>query len=107
MALQDITSVSASSGAQQQSLLFGPHEALETPSEALDDGTGHRALENRHFHPPGEIVKLAGKTVYSMAQQGWIPAFKVRGQWRIRRSELDRWIDAQQRSRGEDGDGEG
>ncbi len=45
------------------------------------------------------LLKLAEKTVYSMAQQGELPAFKVRGQWRIRRSELDRWIDAQPRGR--------
>lgn len=43
------------------------------------------------------LLKLAEKTVYSMAQQGEIPAFKVRGQWRIRRSELDRWMDKQPR----------
>jgi excisionase family DNA binding protein len=45
------------------------------------------------------LLKLAEKTVYSMAQQGELPAFKVRGQWRIRRSELDLWIDAQPRGR--------
>jgi excisionase family DNA binding protein len=45
------------------------------------------------------LLKLAEKTVYSMAQQGELPAFKVRGQWRIRRSELDRWIDEQPRGK--------
>ena len=49
------------------------------------------------------LLKLAEKTVYSMAQQGEIPAFKVRGQWRIRRSELDRWMDKQPRG-GADGE---
>jgi excisionase family DNA binding protein len=38
------------------------------------------------------ILKLAEKTVYSMAQDGELPAFKVRGQWRIRRVDFDRWI---------------
>ena len=52
------------------------------------------------------LLKLAEKTVYSMAQRGELPAFKVRGQWRIRRTELDRWIDEQPRGRGEDRDGE-
>ena len=51
------------------------------------------------------LLKLAAKTVYSMAQRGELPAFKVRGQWRIRRSELEQWIDAQPRSRGEGGYG--
>lgn len=50
----------------------------------------------------GEILTLeevaaflrAGKrTVYRFAQRGEIPAFKVGGTWRFRRSELERWID--------------
>ena len=43
------------------------------------------------------LLKLAEKTVYAMAQAGEIPAFKIRGQWRIKRTELDQWIDAQPR----------
>lgn len=43
------------------------------------------------------LLKLAEKTVYAMAQAGEVPAFKIRGQWRIKRSELERWIDAQPR----------
>ncbi len=39
-----------------------------------------------------EILKLAEKTVYSMAQDGELPAFKVRGQWRIRRVDFDGWM---------------
>ena len=51
--------------------------------------------------PEGEILTLdevasylkAGKrTVYRLAQKGEIPAFKLGGTWRFRRSELDRWI---------------
>jgi excisionase family DNA binding protein len=38
------------------------------------------------------ILKLAEKTVYSMAQDGELPAFKVRGQWRIRRVDFNSWI---------------
>ena len=40
-----------------------------------------------------QLLKVAEKTVYTMAQRGEIPCFKVRGQWRFRRSDLDRWID--------------
>jgi excisionase family DNA binding protein len=52
-------------------------------------------------NPDGEILTLdevaaylkAGKrTVYRLAQNGEIPAFKLGGTWRFRRSELDRWI---------------
>ena len=53
-------------------------------------------------NPEGEILTLdevaaflkAGKrTVYRFAQNGDIPAFKLGGTWRFRRSELERWID--------------
>jgi len=43
------------------------------------------------------LLKVADKTVYTMAQRGELPAFKVRGQWRFRRSDLDAWIAAQTR----------
>jgi len=53
--------------------------------------------------PDGDILTLdevavylkAGKrTVYRLAASGEIPAFKLGGTWRFRRSELDRWIAA-------------
>ena len=53
------------------------------------------------------LLKLAEKTVYAMANAGELPAFKIRGQWRIKRAELDRWIDEQPRggaSEEDDGD---
>jgi excisionase family DNA binding protein len=50
------------------------------------------------------LLKLAEKAVYAMAAAGEIPAFKIRGQWRIKRTELDQWIDAQPRG-GESGGG--
>jgi excisionase family DNA binding protein len=46
------------------------------------------------------LLKLAEKTVYAMANAGELPAFKIRGQWRIKRIELDSWIDEQPRCRG-------
>lgn len=39
-----------------------------------------------------ELLKVADKTIYSMAQRGELPAFKVRGQWRLRRQDIDTWI---------------
>lgn len=41
------------------------------------------------------FLKVAEKTVYTMAQKGQIPAFKVRGQWRFKQDDIDRWIDEQ------------
>ena len=38
------------------------------------------------------LLKVAEKTVYSMAQRSEIPCFKVRGQWRFRRQDIDAWI---------------
>lgn len=42
-----------------------------------------------------ELLKVAEKTVYTMAQRTEIPCFKVRGQWRFRRSDIDAWIERQ------------
>lgn len=51
------------------------------------------------------LLKLTEKTVYSMAQQGELPAFKVRGQWRIRRTDFDDWMTRQaQAARGKGND---
>ena len=53
--------------------------------------------------PHGEILTLdevaaylkAGKrTVYRLAAEGKLPAFKLGGTWRFRRSDLDEWIAA-------------
>jgi excisionase family DNA binding protein len=42
-----------------------------------------------------DLLKVAEKTVYTMAQKAQLPAFKVRGQWRFKRDDLDRWIEQQ------------
>ena len=44
------------------------------------------------------LLKVAEKTVYTMARQGQIPAFKVRGQWRFKHADIDCWIDEQKAS---------
>jgi len=44
-----------------------------------------------------QLLKVAEKTAYTMAQKGELPAFKVGGQWRFRRTDLDAWIDAKTR----------
>ena len=53
-----------------------------------------------------QLLKVAEKTVYTMAQKGDLPAFKVGGQWRFRRTDLDSWIDAQTRRTDTQGEGE-
>jgi excisionase family DNA binding protein len=39
-----------------------------------------------------EALKVAEKTVYAMASEGEIPAFRVRSQWRIRRVDFEAWL---------------
>jgi excisionase family DNA binding protein len=41
------------------------------------------------------LLKVGEKTVYSMAQSGELPAFKVREQWRFSRKDIDAWIEKQ------------
>lgn len=41
------------------------------------------------------LFKVGEKTVYSMAQTRELPAFKVRGQWRFSRKDIDAWIEQQ------------
>lgn len=41
------------------------------------------------------LLKVAVKTVYTMAQKGGLPAFKVGGQWRFKRDDIDAWIERQ------------
>ena len=38
------------------------------------------------------LLKIGEKTAYTMAPSGDLPGFKVRGQWRFRRADLDAWI---------------
>lgn len=38
------------------------------------------------------LLKIGEKTVYTMAQSGELPGFKVRDQWRFRRADIDAWI---------------
>ncbi|MBI5531780.1 MAG: helix-turn-helix domain-containing protein [Deltaproteobacteria bacterium] len=42
-----------------------------------------------------QLLKVAEKTVYTMAQNAELPCFKVRGQWRFRRQDLYTWMEAQ------------
>ena len=52
------------------------------------------------------LLKIGEKTAYTMAQAGDLPGFKVRGQWRFRRNDLDAWIRQQvKQSKAERSDG--
>ncbi|UXI66158.1 helix-turn-helix domain-containing protein [Tahibacter amnicola] len=64
--------------------------------------------------PDGDILTLdevaaylkAGKrTVYRLAAEGKLPAFKLGGTWRFRHSDLDKWIVANLTSKDSRADG--
>jgi excisionase family DNA binding protein len=44
-----------------------------------------------------EWLKIAEKTLYSHAQKGIIPGFKVGSAWRFRRRDIDIWVEEQRR----------
>ena len=44
------------------------------------------------------LLKVAEKTIYTLAQRGGIPGIKVGRQWRFRRQDLEQWIDTQSQS---------
>jgi len=42
-----------------------------------------------------EFLTAGQKTFYTMVQQRVLPAFRVRGQWRFRRADIESWISRQ------------
>lgn len=52
-----------------------------------------------------QLLKVAEKTVYTMAPKGELPAFKGRGQWRFKRADLDAWVEEQKAAARSEGDG--
>lgn len=45
-----------------------------------------------------EYLKLNEKTTYRFVAEGKIPGFKVGGAWRFRMSEIERWIELQEKT---------
>jgi excisionase family DNA binding protein len=50
-----------------------------------------------------QLLKVAEKTAYIMAQNGQLPAFKVRGQWRFNCVDIDHWIEEQKATSRDEG----
>ena len=44
-----------------------------------------------------EWLKIAEKTLYSHAQKGIVPGFKVGSAWRFRRRDIEIWVEEQRR----------
>ncbi|MHB1587267.1 MAG: helix-turn-helix domain-containing protein [Acidiferrobacteraceae bacterium] len=60
-------------------------------SGCVDCGYSYRRIP---FDEVAVYLKAGKRTVYRLAASGEIPAFKLGGTWRFRRSELDQWIAA-------------
>ena len=48
-----------------------------------------------------DYLRLSKDTVYRMANAGTIPASKVGSQWRLRREDLDAWLEKNKNVAGE------
>ena len=46
------------------------------------------------------LLKIAERTAYSMMQAGELPGFKVGGQWRFKRADIEAWIEKQKEDAG-------
>lgn len=44
-----------------------------------------------------EWLKVAEKTLYSHAQKGIIPGFRIGSAWRFRRRDIENWVEEQRR----------
>lgn len=40
-----------------------------------------------------EYLQVAEKTIYTLTQEGRLPAFKVGGQWRFKKEDIEKWIE--------------
>jgi excisionase family DNA binding protein len=52
------------------------------------------------------LLRVAARNVYSMARPGQLPAFKVGGQWRFKRVDIDQWIEQRKAASRDDGERE-
>ena len=44
-----------------------------------------------------EYLMLAEKTAYRLAAEGKLPGFKVGGSWRLKRQDVQQWIEEQKK----------
>jgi excisionase family DNA binding protein len=90
-----------------------PIPAFASSTESLEHSTFFRyfltinkACENKGMTMPdiltvrevASYLKLNEKTTYRLAAEGKIPGFRVGGAWRFRLSEIERWIEEQEKT---------
>ena len=61
-----------------------------------------KSLKLLHIADVAERLELSTNTVYTLAQRGELPAFKLAGKWRVRPEALEAWI-RQQAAEAEEG----
>ena len=44
-----------------------------------------------------EYLQVTEKTIYTLVQEGSLPGFKVRGQWRFKKVDIENWIEENKR----------
>jgi len=47
----------------------------------------------------GKYLNMPEKTLYRIAAEGKVPGFKVGASWRFRKSEIDKWIEKQEKDK--------
>lgn len=45
-----------------------------------------------------ELLKVSAKTIRRLVRRRELPGFKVGGQWRLKRADIDEWVAAQKQS---------
>jgi len=70
-----------------------PEEAPPAETDMTDDILTIREV--------ADYLKVTERTLYRLAQEGKLPAFKVGGAWRFRRGDLEQWIKSQSQTEGE------
>jgi excisionase family DNA binding protein len=48
-----------------------------------------------------EFLKLTEKTIYRLVSEDKLPAFKVGGSWRFRRTGIEKWLKQQEQQQNE------
>ena len=47
-----------------------------------------------------KYLKISKPTLYKMVEKGKIPALKIANQWRFKKSDINRWLEKQRKSKG-------
>jgi excisionase family DNA binding protein len=63
---------------------------IESSSSQIDDEAGFLTIDEVLVY-----LKVKSRTIYRLINIGSLPAVRVGRQWRIRRRDLDAWLDSQ------------